>query len=143
MKRTIAAWLLLLAWGAPANAPACGGGERAPAGYEVATLQHAHDHWAQGSDSPIPFMFLDVRTPAEYAAGHVPGAVNIPVDALAAHLDEVPRDRQVYVYCEAGVRAARAGRLLAEHGFTNIEVMPASMRGWRRAHYPVSKGDKP
>jgi len=45
----------------------------------------------------IPFMMLDVRTPEEYAAGHISGAKLIPVQQLAEHLDGVPHDKQVYV----------------------------------------------
>ncbi len=139
------AWLIgfMLALLGLGQAVACGVGEMSGDGYEVATLSHAYTHWEQGKASPIPFLFVDVRTPAEYAAGHVPGAINIPVDELPKRLNEVPHDRQVYVYCEAGVRAARAGKLLASHGFTNIEVVPASMRGWRKAGYPVRKGEQP
>jgi len=122
------------------TALACGTGHISADGYEIATLAHAHNHWLEGKRSPIPFLFLDVRTPREYAQGHVPGAINIPVDELEEHLRKVPRDKQVYAYCEAGVRAARAGKLLAQHGYTNIEVVPPSMHGWRQAGYPVQKG---
>jgi len=54
----------------------------------------------------IPFMMLDVRTPEEYAAGHISGAKLIPVQQLAEHLDGVPHDKQVYVYCKFGGRSA-------------------------------------
>ncbi|RMH52731.1 MAG: rhodanese-like domain-containing protein [Zetaproteobacteria bacterium] len=130
-------------WLITGNVLACGMGKRSVEGYEVATLSHAHDHWLQGSRSPIPFVFIDVRTPAEYRSGHIPGAINIPVDTLAMRLGEVPHDKQVYLYCEGGVRAARAGKLLAARGYTNIEVVPASMRGWRDAGFPVNKGGRP
>ena len=53
---------------------------------------------------------LDVRTPEEYAAGHVPGAVNIPHDQLASRLAEVPKDTEVVLYCRSGRRAEIAGR---------------------------------
>ena len=141
MKKTLTA--LILGFLMATNVQACGIGEVSKDGYEIASLGHAYNHWEQGKASPIPFMFLDVRTRGEYAAGHVPGAVNIPVDELARHLKAVPRDKQVYVYCEAGGRAARAGKLLASRGFGNIEVVPASMRGWRNAGYPVKKGEQP
>ena len=142
MKKTLTALMLGFLMAAT-NALACGIGEVSKDGYEVASLGHAYNHWGQGKASPIPFMFLDVRTPEEYAAGHVPGAVNIPVGRLAKRLNAVPHDKQVYVYCEAGGRAARAGKLLAGRGFSNIEVVPASMRGWRNAGYPVKKGEQP
>ena len=54
---------------------------------------------------------LDVRTPAEFASGHVRGAINIPVQELSQRIDEVPAGR-VVVYCQAGGRSARATRTL-------------------------------
>lgn len=73
---------------------------------------------------------LDVRTPEEFAGGHLPGARNIPVDELSRHLDEVgPRDRPVVVYCASGVRAASAARMLAGAGFTQVHNL-GSMSAW-------------
>jgi len=136
-------WAFITVLFLPAGAAsACDGGKVSADGYEIATLQHAYAHWRQGKASPIPFLFVDVRTPGEYAAGHVPGAINIPVSDLKRRLSAIPHDKQVYVYCEAGGRATRAGRLLAEQGFTNIEVVPPSMRGWRQAGYPITQGGK-
>jgi len=139
-SRTTHSWILVIALACilPVTAAlACGAGHVSADGYEIATLEHAHKHWLEGKHSPIPFVFVDVRTREEYAAGHIPGAINIPVGKLASRLKEVPHDKQVYVYCEAGMRASRAGKLLVQHGFTNIEMVPPSMRGWRQAGYPV------
>lgn len=60
---------------------------------------------------------LDVRTPGEYSGGHVDGAINIPVDQVAASLDRIPRDHAVVVYCASGVRSARAAGVLAGAGY--------------------------
>ncbi|MGD9647063.1 MAG: FAD-dependent oxidoreductase [Pirellulales bacterium] len=60
---------------------------------------------------------LDVRTTKEFAAGHVPGAVNIPVDELRERLGEVPRDRQVVAYCQVGMRGYLATRILKQAGY--------------------------
>ena len=81
---------------------------------------------------------LDVRTPEEYAAGYVPGAVNIPVDQLASRLAEVPRNREVIVYCRSGRRAAVAGEALKEHGYTRLEHLEGDMLGWQDAKLPVA-----
>jgi len=59
---------------------------------------------------------LDVRTPQEFAAGNIPGAVNIPVDDLRGRLAEVPRDRPIAVYCQVGQRGYLATRVLRQHG---------------------------
>jgi rhodanese-related sulfurtransferase len=60
---------------------------------------------------------LDVRTREEFAAGHIPGAVNIPVDELRSCLADVPRDKPILAYCQVGMRGYLATRILREHGF--------------------------
>ncbi|MDX8409787.1 MAG: rhodanese-like domain-containing protein [Mariprofundales bacterium] len=123
----------------PIIASACGMGEVTPQGYENATITHAHNHWKQGKSSPIPFLFLDVRTPEEYAAGHIAGAKLLPIQHLADHLKAVPHDKQVYVYCHSGTRSAKAATLLAKHGFTNIENVIGGIVSWKKSGFEVVK----
>ncbi|MFM7108067.1 MAG: FAD-dependent oxidoreductase [Planctomycetaceae bacterium] len=66
---------------------------------------------------PADAFLLDVRTPEEFAAGHVPGAVNVPVDELRGRLGELPRDRRVLCYCQVGQRGYLATRILVQRGF--------------------------
>jgi rhodanese-related sulfurtransferase len=74
---------------------------------------------------------IDVRTPEEFAGGGIPGAVNVPFEQLSMRLAELgPRDREIIVYCEAGVRSARAASLLREKGFTRVYDLGAMSR-WR------------
>jgi len=75
---------------------------------------------AQAPD-PIRFL-LDVRTPAEFAAGHIPGALNIPLDDLRTRVGELPSDRQIAVYCRVGQRAYLATRILQQAGFKPANV---------------------
>lgn len=64
---------------------------------------------------------VDVRTPEEFAAGHLPGAVNIPVDDLSLRLEELGApEKPVVVYCRSGGRGARAEKLLKERGFQQV-----------------------
>lgn len=63
-----------------------------------------------------PFL-LDVRTPDEFAAGHLPEATNISIDALRGRLDEVPREREVVAYCQVGQRGYLATRILQQAGY--------------------------
>jgi len=65
---------------------------------------------------------LDVRRESEYTEGHVDGAMNIAHTRLPAHLDELPRDRPIYVHCETGARSAAASSYLASRGFTVVNV---------------------
>ena len=77
---------------------------------------------------PRPPALVDTRSPAEFAAGHVEGAVNIPVDEMRARSGEVPQDRPVVVYCGVGYRAYVAQRMLMNLGRTNVRNL---LGGWR------------
>ena len=107
-------------------------------GAKVASVEEAHQVLLKGKQNEA-FLFLDVRTPQEYAAGHVPGAKNISLQVLASHLDEIPRSGKVFVYCESGVRSTKATRMLVDAGFDNIINMKASMRGWRAAGFEIER----
>ncbi len=87
-----------------------------------------------GADAPF---VLDVRTPEEYVAGHVPGAVNIPHDQLAARLAEVPKDKDVVLYCRSGRRAALAAEVLAGSGYAHLQHLEGDMMGWQAQQRPV------
>ena len=65
---------------------------------------------------------LDVRTPREFASGHIPGAVNIPVDDLRSRLDELPHDRKIAAYCQVGQRGYLATRILQQKGFSASNI---------------------
>ncbi len=71
---------------------------------------------------------LDVRTPKEFAAGHVEGAVNIPVDDLRERLAEVPKDQPLVIYCGVGYRAYVAQRILMNKGRKDVRNL---LGGWR------------
>lgn len=68
-----------------------------------------------------PFL-LDVRTAQEFASGHIPGAVNIPVDDLRSRLGELPRDRKIAAYCQVGQRGYLATRILHQNGFSAANI---------------------
>jgi rhodanese-related sulfurtransferase len=68
-----------------------------------------------------PFV-LDVRTTGEFTRGHIPDAVNIPVDELRDRLNEVPRDREVAAYCQVGQRGYLATRVLLQAGFQAANI---------------------
>jgi len=137
MKKLILTTLALLM--IPFMATACGVGEQTADGYEDAPVAHAYEHWQQGSYSPIPFVFIDVRTVEEFQAGHIEGAHLIPLQVLADHLADIPKDKQVYVYCHSGNRSAKAATLLAGKGFKNIENIVGGIEAWKSAGYPVVK----
>ncbi len=65
---------------------------------------------------------LDVRSQEEFSGGSIPGAVNVPIDVLRGHLDELPRDRPVIAYCQVGMRGYLATRLLKQRGFETANL---------------------
>ena len=92
-----------------------------------------------------PPVVLDVRTPQEYAAGHVPGAINMPHKAMADRLAEVLgfRDREVVLYCERGKRSDMAGAVLREAGFASVSHLQGHMVEWRHQQLPENRGTEP
>ncbi|WP_270168223.1 FAD-dependent oxidoreductase [Paenibacillus sp. SYP-B4298] len=74
--------------------------------------------WAGREDAVL----LDVRTDTEYAAGHLEGALHIPVDELRDRMGELDASKELYVYCAVGIRGYIACRILAQHGFTAYNV---------------------
>ncbi len=93
-----------------------------------------------GIDANAAPLILDVRTPEEFARGHVPGARNISIDELSQRVGEIAdhRAEEVVVYCERGPRAERASALLAETGFTSVRLLEGHMSGWRAAGLPTN-----
>ncbi len=83
---------------------------------------HPQIDWEAVAASVEKPLLLDVRTPSEYAAGHIPDAVNVPVDELRARLAEVPKGRPVVAYCQVGQRGYLATRILmqAGHAVSNL-----------------------
>jgi rhodanese-related sulfurtransferase len=81
---------------------------------------------------------LDVRPEAEYAAGHIPRARSMPLDELAARLDDLPPDAEIVAYCRGPycVYAPDAARLLREHG-RRVRVLPGGWADWTLAGLPV------
>jgi rhodanese-related sulfurtransferase len=84
-------------------------------------------------------LVLDVRPEAEYAAGHIPGAVNVPHDQLAARLAELPGGTDIVAYCRGRycVFAPDAVRLLRARGFS-ARPLDGGLPGWRLAGLPVT-----
>ena len=82
---------------------------------------------------------LDVRTPQEFAEGHVPDAVNVPHDQLASRLAEVPKDKDVVIYCRSGRRSALAADVLAANGYSRLSHLEGDMNAWVATGRPVEK----
>jgi len=114
---------------------ACGG-SATPTGGDIS----AEETLARIERSAAPLV-LDVRTPEEFAAGHVPGALNLPHDQLPARLTELASHKSsgVIVYCERGSRATRAIEALEAAGFEDVQHLAGDMSGWRAQGLPVEQ----
>ena len=124
--------------GAPptAMAPPHGEASRTITTVSVRLLKTAMD---RGS-----LQLIDVRTPQEFAAAHVPGARNIPLDQLADRLDEISPDRTepVYLICAAGGRSAHAAQTLANAGFSQPINVTGGTTGWTSAGLPTESATR-
>ncbi|MFV9503529.1 MAG: rhodanese-like domain-containing protein [Oscillochloridaceae bacterium umkhey_bin13] len=88
-------------------------------------------------DNASPLL-IDVREPSEFAEGHIPGSINIPLRSLTQHLDKIPTDTPVIMTCASGLRASYATTALRMLGYTNVRDFYPSFKGWTAADLPVS-----
>jgi hydroxyacylglutathione hydrolase len=80
---------------------------------------------------------LDVRNRSEFEAGHLPGALHIPVGHLSARLAEIPRDKPIIVQCQSGSRSAIATSVLQKLGIANAADLTGGFVAWNRAGHEV------
>lgn len=88
-------------------------------------------------DGEAPFTILDVREPAEFAFGHIPGAINIPLGELEERFSEIDKDKEVDVICRTGSRSDLASQKLANNGYQNVKNVIPGMSKWEG---PIEKG---
>ncbi len=86
------------------------------AGSAMAT-QRADVAWQQVQAGAL---LVDVRTPAEFAQGHLDNAINIPLDTVPAGFADIAQDRSIVVYCRSGNRSGIAMQALIDQGFINV-----------------------
>ena len=84
---------------------------------------------------------IDVRTPEEYARGHIRQSKLIPLSNLTEQLPlaKLNQDKPVLIVCESGMRARRAAALLAKEGYTDVSVLDGGIRSWQEAQLPIAK----
>ena len=89
-----------------------------------------------------PIFLLDVRQPNEFAAGHIEGALNVPVREVPKALDKIPADKgaPIVVVCASAVRSGYVTMALSFKGYTNVKHLAAGyVAGWEKAGYPIVK----
>ncbi|HSQ70759.1 MAG TPA: rhodanese-like domain-containing protein [Steroidobacteraceae bacterium] len=108
-------------------------GDRSPKSISPDALS---ERLSQGEQAPI---VLDVRSPEEFVTGHVPGAVNIPFDQVAGRLAEIPKDKDLVLYCRSGRRAGIAADVLVANGYAPASLLEGDIAGWQGADLPVER----
>jgi len=76
------------------------------------------------------FVFLDVRSPAEYEQMRLPGATLIPLGALRGRLNELPKDKEIITFCKISLRGYEAALILRAAGFEKVRVMDGGIAMW-------------
>ena len=87
----------------------------------------------EGAAGPL---VLDVRTPAEWEAGHIEGSLNAPLQGLGDHLADLPRDRAIVLSCQTGYRSSVAASLLEQHGFGHLADLEGGWVAWEESLVP-------
>ena len=92
-------------------------------------------------DSKEKAIFLDVRDPGEYTAGHLPGAINVSRGTLEFNIWGKVQDQnaKIYVYCKTTGRSALATKTLNDLGYKNAVLMGAQFEDWIKKAYPVER----
>lgn len=109
-------------------------GGSAPALAKEITPQQASQYQKDGA------YMLDVREQDEWNAGHINGAVLVPLGSLPSRLNEVPRDKEIVVVCRSGNRSAQGRDILLNAGYKNVTSMGGGMNQWAAAGLPVVTG---
>jgi NADPH-dependent 2,4-dienoyl-CoA reductase/sulfur reductase-like enzyme/rhodanese-related sulfurtransferase len=76
-------------------------------------------------------LLIDVRRKEEFAAGNIPGAINIPLDEIRLRLREIPLEKNIFIYCEAGLRGYLAQRILKQNGFASVANLSGGYVSWK------------
>ena len=96
----------------------------------------------ESRDGKPELVVLDVRTRQEFAEGHLPGAVNLDVQApdFERQLTALDRGKTYLVYCRTGARSSRAVRAMEQLGFQSIQHMSQGIVRWQERHFPIATG---
>ncbi|MGA7982263.1 MAG: rhodanese-like domain-containing protein [Chromatiaceae bacterium] len=91
-----------------------------------------------GADGDV--YLVDIRTPAELAQGAIPGAVHLPMHLIPLRMGDLPRDKEVVLYCRSGARSYHACAFLVQQGFDNVVNLRGGIIGWAREGLEIRSG---
>jgi rhodanese-related sulfurtransferase len=134
----IALWVTALL---AATAGTASAADPAPAQASTVATMSQFDLLARMQRKDPDLVVLDVRTPAEFAAGHVPGARNIPHDLLQSSIESLSdlRGKHVVLYCRSGRRTQLAAEVLSQAGFKRLAHLEGDYLAWESEHRPVER----
>jgi rhodanese-related sulfurtransferase len=115
-------------------APSSGGASQTPGMAATITVADAAVLRDDGA------VIIDVREPGEWAAGHIPGAILIPLGELPSRLGDVPPNRPIVVVCRSGNRSAQGRDILLGAGFPAVTSLAGGMTDWVNAGMPIETG---
>ena len=82
-------------------------------------------------------LLVDIRTPGEVAQGAIPGALEMPMHLIPLRLPELPKDKDVVLYCRSGARSYQACAYLMQQGLTRVLNLRGGIIAWARHGYPI------
>jgi rhodanese-related sulfurtransferase len=115
-------------------------GLKADKPWGMVQVKDAHELWQVKAAT-----FIDVRTPEEYEEGHIPGAINVPVELIPDNLHKLPQDKDalIVVYCKSGWRASIGMVSVRSLGYSNAKGFNGSWLAWTEAGHDVKPGMTP
>ena len=106
---------------------------------EKAAITNVSASKADGMFNAGSVIFLDVREPAEYSQGHIPGAINIPMRQVEQQIAQSALDKNtpILIYCRSGRRSSIVTATLIKKGYTHLMNLDGGIKAWSKAGYPV------
>jgi len=104
---------------------------------EHLSAQSAAERLSSSQPPMGPPLVIDVRTPREREQKHIEGSLSVPLNRLADHLESLPKDRHLLVYCAGGYRSSVAASLLQRSGFPSVAEIAGGFAAWEAAKLPV------
>jgi rhodanese-related sulfurtransferase len=93
-----------------------------------------HGRIASGED----VLLVDIRTPAEIAQGAIPDAMQLPMHLIPIRISELPKDRDVVLYCRSGARSYQACAYMMQQGYDRVLNLRGGIIAWARHGYPIA-----
>ena len=107
-----------------------GAGANADANVSVSVRTLKSAEFRSAMEHSMSKQLIDVREPVEYKNGFIPGAINIPLSQIEQRMGNIPRDRDLFIYCRSGMRSKNAARILRKHGYTRLVNLQGGISSW-------------